>query len=94
MVEGFLNARRAAAYVGYEPGTRFNAKGHDLEMRAFYEFVRRHGVANTRRGRRLVFRRVELDRALGRCTEEAQHGRLNMAELARRHARGEDLGPH
>lgn len=94
MGEGFLNARQAAAYIGYEPGVDSDGRprptSQDKAMRAFYEFVRRHRVETHHRGRRLLFRRVDLDRAINRCTDARQHSALEeMEELARRHARGE-----
>lgn len=97
--EGFLNSRDAARYVGYNPqpaiaadGTRNNAAS-DSQMRAFYAWVDSHQVPKHRRGRCLLFKREDLDRAIGRCTDahHTQHlSRLEqMAELGRRLARGE-----
>lgn len=95
--DGYLDARDAARYVGYKPavdkrGTAIPAH-KDPQMWAFYAFVRRHHVETRRRGRRLLFRRSWLDRALDRCTEDQQAQQRErlaaMADLARRHARGE-----
>jgi hypothetical protein len=92
--DGLLNARQAAAYVGYEPGVDAQGQplpwGQDKAMRAFYAFVRRHAVETKRCGRRLRFSRLALDRAIDRCTDTAQQDRLErMAALGRQHARGE-----
>jgi hypothetical protein len=95
----YLNARAAARYVGYEPAVDASGKpvpAHkDPQMRAFYDFIRRHHVEKTHRGRKLLFRQRWLDRALGRCDDaqqQAQRDRLqHMGDLARRHARGEGL---
>ena len=89
--DGYLNARQAAAYVGYEP-TGGPTTG-DKAMDAFYHFVRRHHVETHRRGRRLLFLRSDLDRAIGRCTDAQQQGKFDRMEtLARQHARGEAPG--
>lgn len=88
--EGYLNARQAAAYVGYEPSATTSARD-DKAMRAFYQFVRDHHVTTHHRGRRLLFLRADLDRAIGRCTDavaaSAMDDRLKaMEELGRRQA--------
>jgi hypothetical protein len=99
--EGFLSAKQAAAYVGYQPaperaedGTRNTAR-EDPQMRAFYAWASNHGVTKHRRGRCLLFTRVDLDRAIGRSTDEHDDQRRTrmerMAQLARQHAAGEDV---
>lgn len=92
VLDGYLNARQAAAYVGYEPaeGTRSR---EDKQTRAFYEWARRHGVTKHRRGRCLLFLRADLDRAIGRSTDthNAQTALERMADLARRHVAGETV---
>jgi hypothetical protein len=94
--EPYLNARQAAAYVGYEPGVDGEGQplptADDKAMRAFYQFVRRHKVETKRAGRRLLFRKSSLDRAIERSTEayaDARSPMERMEELARKHARGE-----
>lgn len=88
MTGSYLNARRAAEYVGYEPGS--GPAGKDKAMRAFYAFVRRHKVETKHLGRRLLFRQRDLDRAIERCTDDATDTRFaRMEALARQHARGE-----
>jgi hypothetical protein len=99
--DGFLNTRQAAAYIGYSPAPEFDADGKrnlarsDLAIKAFYEYVTRHGVTKHRRGRCLLFTRVDLDRAIGRSTDEHDDQRRTrmerMAQLARQHAAGEDV---
>lgn len=90
--EPYIDARAAAIHVGYTPTPGVPAH-KDPQMRAFYEWVRRHHVQTTHRGRRLLFRRSWLDAALGQCDEEQLAQRRDrlaqMGELARRHARGE-----
>lgn len=75
--EPWIEALEAAAHVGYKP----------RQIRLFYKFVRRHHVEKTYRGRRLVFKRSALDRALARCTDDQE--RMNRGE---RLARMERLG--
>lgn len=93
---GFLNARQAAAYVGYNvaperaaDGTR-NTNREDPGVRAFYAWATSHNVKKHRRGRSLLFRRVDLDRAIGASTDahdDAQQSRLDrMAEMGRQFA--------
>lgn len=85
--KGYLNARQAAIYVGYEPGA--GPRRTDKAMRAFYAFVRRHKVQTKRRGRSLLFRERDLDRAIDACTDAEQRERFDrMASLAREYARG------
>jgi hypothetical protein len=96
-IDGYLDVRAAAEYVGYTPAKdalgRWIPAHKDRQIRCFYEWVRRHDVQTAYRGRRLLFRRSWLDRALDRCTEDQQaqqrDRREAMADLARRHARGE-----
>jgi hypothetical protein len=89
--DGFLNARQAAAYVGYEVGD--GPSRTDPQMRCFYAFMEHHKVKKHKRGASLLFKREDLDRAIGRATDQhnAEHqDRLErMAELARTHARGQ-----
>lgn len=87
--DGYLNAADAAAYVGYKPGTRFNRRRQDMELRAFYAFVDRHQVVTKHRGRRLLFSKPDLDRAVDASTEQHEGRIAAMEELGRRHARGE-----
>lgn len=93
--EGYLNARQAAAYVGYEPKPA-GTKGPDTELRAFYAWVRRNHVEVYARDRSggARFKRRDLDRVIERNTaahREAGETRLErMARLGRAHARGED----
>lgn len=95
--DAYLNARQAAAYVGYEPGV--DAEGQpvpshkDKAMRAFYKFVARHRVDTKRRGRSLLFERAALDAAIGKCTDDRMDRLERMRDLGRRHARGEDIRP-
>lgn len=49
----FFNTETATAYVDAP------------SVRAFRAWAKRHGVASGHRGRRLMFARVDLDRALG-----------------------------
>jgi len=90
--EGYLNARQAAVHVGYEP-TEGVAARDDKQMRAFYQFVRDHHVTKHRRGRRLLFLRADLDRAIGRCSDAftPDDRFAAMEELARRKAREDTL---
>lgn len=90
--DGFLNARQAAAYVGYEPGS--GPARTDKAIKAFYAWVARHRVTSHRRGRVLLFTRTDLDVAIGHSTDAhlARQNRLEqIEELARRDARGERL---
>jgi hypothetical protein len=91
--EGYLNARKAAAYVGYEPNG--GPARHDNELKAFYAFVRRYRVETKRRGRGprapLLFKRESLDRAIEACSQASRTPLEEMEELARRHARGETV---
>lgn len=97
VTDPYLDARDAAIYVGYKPALDAQGKpvpaDKDPQMSAFYKFVRRHDVQTTRRGRRLLFRRSWLDRALARCDDEQlaqQRDRMTqIGELAKRLARGE-----
>jgi hypothetical protein len=93
---GYLNARQAAAYIGYEVaerdehGTRLPSRD-DKGMRAFYEFARRHPITKKHRGRCLLFRRADLDAAIEKSTEDHESKFDRMATLARKHAAGEDI---
>lgn len=62
----WLTAESAAEYLDY--GTDKKA------VRAFREFARRNGVPTAHRGRRVLFARVDLDRAIG-----AGHRRIALA---------------
>jgi hypothetical protein len=86
MAEVYLNARKAAEYLGYEVGTGPRDKG----LRAFYELVRRHRVTKHRIGSRLLFKQAELDAVVNRTDSEKQASAFTrMEELARADARGE-----
>jgi hypothetical protein len=85
--EPYLNAEQAARYVGYEPGQR-NARGQDPQMRCFYAFIKRRKVTPIADGRRLLFRREDLDHALGREPRASTSSLDEMRELAAEHARG------
>lgn len=99
--DGFLSARQAAEYVGYQPAPERDAEGKrnlarsDLAVKAFYEWATRKGVKKYHRGRCLLFKRVDLDRAIGRSTEdhdEQHQDRLErMAALGRQHAAGDEV---
>lgn len=90
MAEGFLNARQAAAYVGYEPGE--GPARTDRAMKCLYEFVRRHKVRKYGSPGRLLFSTADLDRAVGKPAPPANVAEFErMAELARKHARGERI---
>lgn len=87
--EGFMTAREAAAYVGYDPAPNRAAR-EDCAMRCFYAWATNHCVKKYRRGSRLLFRRSDLDRAIGETTDKYDSERVSpmdrMADLARRHA--------
>ena len=86
--EGFVNARTAARFVGYEPGE--GPARRDPEMRAFYAFVDAARVPKHRRGERcLVFRLSELEAAITTADHEGEassHSLTRMEALAREHA--------
>jgi hypothetical protein len=87
MAEVYLNARKAAEYVGYDVGP--GPSRTDRGMRAFYELVRRHRVAKHRIGRRLMFKQTDLDAAAAAASEPAAVDPFaRMEALARAHARG------
>ena len=84
--ESYLDARAAAAFVGYD--VEADARH---AVCAFYAFVRRHGVPTLHRGRRLLFRRADLVRAVEGDDAAKRCERLERMEvLARQHARGEE----
>jgi hypothetical protein len=83
----YLNAWQAAMYIGCDITT---ATRDDRALQTFYEWARRNRVPKMHRGRCLLFRRVDLDRAVGEPQarhSEAQHDTLQQAAL--RLARGE-----
>lgn len=58
--ESFVNAQQAASYLGYDvEGDRPRA------LRAFYEAARRCGLRKYRLGSKLLFRKSDLNRAVG-----------------------------
>lgn len=63
--ETYLDADEAAAYLRYTV-----ANGYADPLRAFLKFVRRKGVPKCRTGRRLLFRRVDLDRSVAPAIEK------------------------
>lgn len=88
--EPWIEAPEAAAHVGYAPTA---TRTQRAAIRLFLKFVTRHRIKRHYRGRRLVFRRSELDAAIDHCTEthdlSAQRDRFaHMAMLAKRHASG------
>ncbi len=90
-VAGYLNARQAAAYLGYEVGE--GRSRTDPAMRAFYALVsrHRHRLPTKRRGQTLLFRRVDLDAFVDQSTEAHEDKLARMETLARKHAAGEDI---
>lgn len=64
----WLTAEHAAEYLDY--GTDAKA------VRAFREYARRHRIPTAHRGRRVLFARADLDRAIG-----AAHRRLELAHV-------------
>lgn len=54
----YLNSREAAIYLRFVDATGAP------QMKAFYEFRARHHIRRIRRGRSLLFKRVDLDRVL------------------------------
>lgn len=60
----FLTSRQAALYVGYEPSANALAR-QDPAMWAFYSWSTAHQIPRLHRGRMLMFRRADLDAALG-----------------------------
>ena len=57
----YLNVWQAALYVGYDVQV---AASNDRAVRSFLEWARQRGIPKLPRGRRVLFRRVDLDRAL------------------------------
>lgn len=93
MKERWISARRAAEFLGYEPGD--GPSHRDPAMRAFYEFVRRHRhrIVTKKVGRLLRFRESSLEAAIDAFTTEADRKRSRsrfeeMQQRAREHARG------
>lgn len=88
---GYLNARQAAAYLGYEVGD--GSSRTDPAMRAFYALVyrHRHRLVTKRRGQTLLFRKVDLDAFVDQSTEAHEDKFERMSTLAREHAAGESI---
>lgn len=92
---GYLDARAAAEYLGFRPGPERDANGHriparkDLGLRAFWHFVRTHNVPIKFAGRLARFRRVDLELAIERSTDDRADKLQRMEALGRQHARGE-----
>lgn len=63
--DGFVTSERAAAYAGYDGVSSPDPLTRRRALNAFREWVRSKGITTQRRGRRLLFRRVAIDRAVG-----------------------------
>jgi hypothetical protein len=86
----YLTSRQAALYVGYTPRGDGALHRDDPAMRAFYEWIRRARVPKLHRGRIVLFRRTDLDAAIGEPIIRDTATRWgHVEELARRLARGE-----
>ena len=55
-----MNSLQSAEYLGFDV-----AVDRKRGLKQFYEFVRRHGVPKFHRGSTLLFRRIDLDQAVG-----------------------------
>jgi hypothetical protein len=84
----YLNAWQAALYVGYDVQA---PESTDRAVRSFLEWARQRGMPTLHRGRRVLFRRVDLDRALaGPVAEQKPLENVTALEqYAIRLARGE-----
>jgi len=72
-----MNAVAAARYVGYDVDAD---QAHALK--GFYEWARRHGVRRFHRGSRLLFRRVDLDAAVGNDRADDAPRQLELRMLS------------
>lgn len=87
--DGFVNARRAAEFAGYDPSV-----DERRAVRAFNAWIRKKGIRTYHRNGTQVFKRRDLERAIEEESEAYEAERLSRRERIRLAgqlaARGED----
>jgi hypothetical protein len=61
----WLDTLHAAEYVGYANALSDDPKERARAIQAFWVWTKRRGVASCRRGRKLLFTKTDLDKAVG-----------------------------